>query len=137
MSTIDSNDLIYYSDNDGKIYSGGFSVNSIMIKEGLSPIMTLNNVGNNSDDKENISDLFKDLVIPSWSLHYPNNKIIINGNMDNDDKDSDEYISDDLYDKLLNLVTVSEKELRGGKKLTKKMKIKNNKNNKKYTKRNF
>ena len=73
MSNIGANDLIYYSDNEGKIYSGGFSVNSIMIKEGLSPIMTLNNISSTTQH-DNISDLFSDLVIPSWTLHHENIK---------------------------------------------------------------
>jgi hypothetical protein len=134
MSNIGANDLIYYSDNEGKIYSGGFSVNSIMIKEGLSPIMTLNNVSS-TNQHDNISDLFSDLVIPSWTLHHENIKYnshyndISKNNLDYDsDGESDGYISDDLYEKLLGLVTVSEKELKGGKNNTRKMKTKIKKN---------
>jgi hypothetical protein len=134
MSNIGANDLIYYSDNEGKIYSGGFSVNSIMIKEGLSPIMTLNNVSSTTQH-DNISDLFSDLVIPSWTLHHENIKNhnihnnISKNNLDYDSEgDSDGYISDDLYEKLLGLVTISEKELKGGKKNTRKMKTKIKKN---------
>ena len=142
MSNIGANDLIYYSDNEGKIYSGGFSVNSIMIKEGLSPIMTLNNVSS-TNQHDNISDLFSDLVIPSWTLHHENIKNynshhdnnISKKNLDYDsESDSDGYISDDLYEKLLGLVTVSEKELKGGKNNTRKMKTKIKKN--KNTRRN-
>lgn len=134
MSNIGANDLIYYSDNEGKIYSGGFSVNSIMIKEGFSPIMTLNNISVPNSDSygENVSDLFADLVIPSWSMYNPKNdnyfiqKYVKNNEEDN--SDSDGYISDDLYEKLLGLVSVSEKELRGGNKKTRKMAISINKN---------
>ena len=139
MSNIGANDLIYYSDNEGKIYSGGFSVNSIMIKEGLSPIMTLNNVSS-TRQHDNISDLFSDLVIPSWTLHHENIKYnhdnnTSKNNLDYDsDDESDGYISDDLYEKLLGLVTVSEKELKGGKNNTRKMKTKIKKN--KNTRRN-
>lgn len=141
MSNISPNDLIYYSDNEGKIYSGGFSVNSIMIKEGLSPIMTLNNISSSNQD-EKVSSLFSDLVIPNWSLYYENKSnnignIIKNTKSDDmSDSESDGYISDDLYEKLLGLVSVSEKELKGGKKDTRKMKIKTTKNNNKRTKRN-
>ena len=133
MSNIGANDLIYYSDNEGKIYSGGFSVNSVMIKEGLSPIMTLNNISN-SNQHDNISDLFSDLVIPSWALHHENIKFdnhhhSYKNNSDNDsDSESDGYISDDLYEKLLGLVSISEKELKGGKTNTRKMKTKVKKN---------
>lgn len=147
MSNINANDLIYYSDNEGKIYSGGFSVNSIMIKEGLSPIMTLNNISksnkNDNDNNDNVSNLFSDLVIPSWTLYYPknNSKCTANYSDNNDyytDDDETGYISDDLYEKLLGLVSISEKELKGGNTKTRKMKIKlnkNAKNNNKNTKK--
>jgi hypothetical protein len=152
MSNIGADDLIYYSDNDGKVYSGGFSVNSIMVKEGLSPIMTLNSIPNTNNnnklgiENENVSDLFSDLVIPSWSLYHPESNNIKYSNKNynkyllDDDYESDGYVSDDLYEKLLSCVTISEKEINGGNKKTrktKKMKINIiNKNNKNKTKRN-
>lgn len=143
MSNIGPNDLIYYSDNEGKIYSGGFSVNSIMIKEGLSPIMTLNDIASNNQDKS-VSSLFSDLVVPSWTLHHENIKlnggtsqkrVNISDKDTDSDMESDGYISDDLYEKLLGLVSVTEKELKGGKGKTKKMNPKFKKNNNKKTKR--
>ena len=42
MSCIDGNDLVFYGGSDNQIYSGGFSVNSIMMKSGISPFTTLN-----------------------------------------------------------------------------------------------
>ena len=44
MSYIDGNDLVFYAGSDKQIYSGGFSVNSIMMKSGISPFTTLNNI---------------------------------------------------------------------------------------------
>ena len=41
MSYIEAKDLVY-TNKDG-IYSGGFNVQSIMMKGGISPIMTINN----------------------------------------------------------------------------------------------
>lgn len=138
MSNIGPTDLIYHSDSDGKIYSGGFSVNSIMLKEGLSPILTLNNI-TDKPHQNNISDLFSDLVIPSWSLYHPEhikyNHINQYKDIDNDSDCSDDYIEDDLYNKLLGLVSVSENELRGGKKNTRKFRSKINKNKSKGTRR--
>ena len=94
------------NDIDNGIHSGGFSVNSIMMKAGMSPIMTLNNndsmIGGNK-----VSDLFNNLVVPNWALTY-NNRIIGGKYKEvdhNDDSESDdEVISDDLHDKLLDLV---------------------------------
>jgi hypothetical protein len=54
-----------------------------------------------------VSDLFNDLVVPNWALTY-NNRIIGGKYKEvqhNDDSESDdEVISDDLHDKLLDLV---------------------------------
>jgi len=131
MSNIDGNDLVFYSGDDRQIYSGGFSVNSIMMKTGFSPFTTLNNI--NTQTGGNVSDLFKDLVVPSWLLSQDNK---FGGGKKNDDEDSEdaEIISDELYDKLISLVTVSDSEIKNNKKHTKRFKNKVTKN--KGTKRN-
>lgn len=74
INYIGPDELIY--NNDGEIHSGGFNINSIMMKNGMSPIMTLNsnnfmihqNGGANEINK--VSDLFANLVIPNWNLSY-------------------------------------------------------------------
>ena len=107
LDYIGADELVFNNDIDNGIHSGGFSVNSIMMKAGMSPIMTLNNndsmIGGNK-----VSDLFNNLVVPNWALTY-NNRIIggkykeIEHN-DDSESDDDEVISDDLHDKLLDLV---------------------------------
>ena len=137
MSYIDGNDLVFYGGDDNQIYSGGFSVNSIMMKSGISPFTTLNKINNQTGG--NVSDLFKDLVVPSWLLSQENK---FNGgfnagiNKNNDDSDSDDdVISNDLHDNLLHLVTVNDSNIKNKKKLTKKNKNKVTKN--KVTKKNI
>jgi len=126
-SYIGPDELIY--NNDGEIHSGGFSVNSIMLKNGLSPIMTLNNnnaivnANTNQIGGEKVSDLFNNLVIPNWSLsyNYKNgavyeggaNGVIYNSNKKrSDDEDDDEVMEEELHDKLLNLVKVDKTEMK-------------------------
>ena len=60
---IGPNELVFNVNQNENIYTGGFNVNSILMKAGMSPIMTLNTdqVGGGSD---NVSDLFKNLVAP-------------------------------------------------------------------------
>jgi hypothetical protein len=134
MSNIDGSDLVFYSDSDNQIYSGGFSVNSIMMKTGFSPFTTLNKINTQTGGNSNVSDLFKDLVVPSWLVSQGN---IFSGgkHTKNDDEDSedDEIISDELYDKLVDLVSVSDSEIKNRKKHTKRFKNKVTKN--KVTKR--
>jgi hypothetical protein len=51
MSYIGADELVFYNDKEKGIHSGGFSVNSIMMKEGRSPIITLNNNQNGGKRK--------------------------------------------------------------------------------------
>lgn len=107
LDYIGANELVFNNDIDKGIHSGGFSVNSIMMKSNMSPIMTLNSpdsiVGGGSNK---VSDLFNDLVVPNWVLSYNNR--IIGGKykeVDHDDSESDDdVIHDDLHEKLLELV---------------------------------
>jgi hypothetical protein len=102
MNNIDyigPDELVFNTDNEAGVYSGGFNVKSIMMKAGMSPIISLNKQTGGASN--NVSDLFESLVVPNWTLSY-NNRII--GGDYKDDESSDEDIDDDLHDKLLDLV---------------------------------
>ncbi len=120
MSDIDyigADELVFNANKELGVYSGGFSVDSVMLKAGLSPIMTINNsIQTGGTDK--VSDLFQDLVIPNWALSY-NNKIVGGSSTAYDNNsDSDSDIDDDLHDKLIGLVKEHESKLaqEGGRK---------------------
>lgn len=140
IGEIGTNELVFNTDNEKGVYSGGFNVNSIMMKSGLSPIMTLN-TQNGGSNANKVSDLFESLVIPNWALSYGANKI--GGEYkEHSDDDSDDAIDDDLHDKLIGLVKEHEnmlnKQRQNKNKNTKKYKLKkSNKYNKKtVTKKN-
>jgi len=131
LDYIGANELVFNNDTERGIHSGGFNINSIMMKAGMSPIMTINNeqLGGNS---EKVSDLFNDLVIPNWTLSY-NNRIVGGKYKEKHDSDSDEddVINDDLHDKLLDLVKQHNISVNN-----KKMTRKTNKNTKRGTRKN-
>jgi hypothetical protein len=135
---MEANDMIFYEDKDEKIYAGGFSINSIMMKNGISPIITLNNPKMESN---NVSDLFNNLVVPNWAFYLPTKNIYggngtINSDVDSDIDEDTDIIDDDLHNKLLDLVKPEEIK-RAGKKMTRKERVKNNiPSNKKKTKKN-
>ena len=59
LDYIGANELIFNNDIKEGIHSGGFSVKSIMMKAGMSPIMTLNNQENHiGGGFDKVSDLF-------------------------------------------------------------------------------
>ena len=123
LDYIGANELVFNSDKESGIYSGGFSVNSIMMKAGLSPIMTINT---QTGGTNKVSDLFESLVVPNWALSY-SNKIVGGSYKDHSDEESDDDIDDDLHDKLLDLVKEHEiKETQKKKRKTRKQKINTN-----------
>ncbi len=140
MSEIDyigADELVFNNDDKEGIYSGGFNVKSIMMKAGMSPIMTINNEQISGGEK--VSDLFNNLVVPNWVLSYNNR--MVGGKYDKfdhneSDDDDDDVIDDDLHDKLLELVkehnvkpTAIKKKMT--RKLNAKPKTKNNKTKRK------
>lgn len=104
---IGAGELVYNTDGGG-VQSGGFSVESIMMRAGMSPIKTMND--NPYQSGGNVSDLFKNLVIPSWTLSYNNR--IGGGKSKMDNFSDDEAIDDELHDKLLGLVEQHNKKLK-------------------------
>jgi hypothetical protein len=128
---MDADDMIFDNDNTTGIMSGGFSVNSIMLKMGLTPLVTLNKQSGGA----NVSDMFDGMVIPNWAFTHDMTKSIYNPEKETvawddvvgddvawDDVVGDDVVGDDIYDKLLDLVTHYDKK--HPKKQTKKLKQK-------------
>jgi hypothetical protein len=115
MSYIGANEMVFNNDTVNGIHTGGFSVNSIMMKNGISPIMTINK--EQSGGSNLVSDIFNNLVVPNWTLSYDNK---IGGkykDIDIDiDSDEDEVIDEDLHDKLLELVKENDSKIKEKKK---------------------
>jgi len=142
---IDGNDLVFYTDQEKNIYSGGFNVNSIIMKAGLSPFSTLNKINNQTGG--NVSDLFEGLVVPSWLLSQENK---FNGGFNggfnrgfnkknkslDSDEDEDEVVSDDIHNKLLEFVTFNDNKNKH-KKTKRNKNINKNINKNKNTKKNI
>jgi len=115
MSYIGADDLVYNNDIERGIHSGGFSVKSLMMKEGISPIMTINK--NQIGGTNQVSDIFNDLVVPNWALSY-HNKMAggTTKNKHNDSDSEDDVIDDDLHDRLLDLVKQHDIQMKENKK---------------------
>jgi hypothetical protein len=113
MSYIGANEMVFNNDTVNGIHTGGFSVNSIMMKNGISPIMTINK--EQSGGSNLVSDIFNNLVVPNWTLSYDNK---IGGKYKDIDIDSDEdeVIDEDLHDKLLELVKENDSKIKEKKK---------------------
>jgi hypothetical protein len=135
MSYIGANDLVFNNNKVDGIFGGGFSVNSIMMKNGISPIMTLNSNKQNGGSTGNVSDIFSGLAIPAYAYHSGGSKI--NSYKDVEDDSEDDVIDDDLHDKLLGLVKESESRLSQNERKKKRTRKNNRKTNMVRTKKNF
>jgi hypothetical protein len=115
---MDDAEFIYYTDTDGCINSGGFCIKSIMLKNKISPVMTLNKPYYEQNQINKVSDIFDDLVVPNWAYLQPRNVMnnadyngititSLNRNnkcINNYEDENDEIIDDYLYNQLLELV---------------------------------
>ena len=114
MSYIGANELVFNNDTDNGIHTGGFSVQSIMMKGGISPIMTINEEQTGGGNL--VSDIFNNLVVPNWTLSYNNKMTGGKHNYNESDSDEDDFIDVDLHDKLLELVKEHESKSKQPKK---------------------
>lgn len=125
LNYIGAGELVFENNKEEGIHSGGFSVNSIMLKAGMSPIRTLNyGMEDQLGGTGQVSDLFNNLVVPNWALSYNNR--IVGGKpykeVDHDDDSDDDVLNDDLHEKLLELVKEHNVMVNKKKRLTKKNK---------------
>jgi hypothetical protein len=150
MSYIGASDLVFNNNKVDGIFGGGFSVNSIMMKNGMSPIMTLNTnsqkgtgsqKGGSTENK--VSDMFGGLAVPAYA--YYNNggstsKSNSYKNREHDSDSEDDVIDDDLHEKLIGLVKEHESRLtqeERKRKKTRKNKKNKNATTKKYIKKDI
>lgn len=116
MSTLTSNDLVFYTDGK-EIMSGGYSLNSIFLRNGISPMQTFNkgkgleskkdNERETKDDK--VSSLFDDLAIPV-GLFLNNSKLFSKNKIPYEQYDEHTMLSDDIFDKLFKMVEYEPKK---------------------------
>ena len=132
MSHFSSNDLVFYKENE-KIMSGGYLIDSILLKQGLSPITTINHQegGKNSNSDKRVSSIFENLAVPAGLL-YIQSKGSSMTNLNERKKQENIVLDDDIHDEFLKSIEVAFNVKK--KKNTKRQKN-NNKNNKNKSKK--
>ena len=126
-----ADDFVLYKE-DGNIMSGGYSINSIFLKNGISPMQTVNfrrkGLETNSDSKDSldkdkphnkISSLFEDLVIPA-GLYFNNTKLFPENKIPFEEYKEHTMLPDDIFDKLFKMVEYEPNLKANNKKKTKK-----------------
>ena len=101
---LSNEDLTIYK-IDGKIMSGGFSVNSILLNQGLSPTITTLNYDVQKGGKT--SNLFENLAVPSFLFQNKKKSTSSGGGVEGSKViNVNEPLDNDIHDKLLKIVEV-------------------------------
>lgn len=101
MSFFQPSDLIFYK-KDGQIMSGGYSIDSILLKEGISPMTTLNT--NTQQGGSTVSSLFENLAIPAGLFFTNQHGASKKTQFDADNIEEHSTLSEDIHDKLFAMV---------------------------------
>jgi hypothetical protein len=107
----DDSDLVMYK-KDGKMYGGGFTVNSIMMHHGISPITRVSGK-KTGGGTGTIHDSFSHLAIPAGLYYFETGLVVQSGGGTNVFKE-EEYVSDDMHSTLMNLAGNVADEYVGG-----------------------
>ena len=105
-------ELVMYK-KDGKIYGGGFTVNSIMMQHGISPITRVNVGGGGSKKGGAINDSFANLAIPS-GLYYFDTGLVGQSGGGKQFVKEEGHVSDAMYSTLMDLAGNINDEYVGG-----------------------
>ena len=110
-------DFVFTTDKNVCLRGGGFKIESHLLNE------TMNNKDVQTGGNVNIVNSFKNLVVPA-GLFYAQKKVQKNKSIHYEYKD--EELTEELYDKLLNMVEPDSKKLHARKSKSKKEKRKRN-----------
>ncbi len=108
--SLTADDFVLYK-NAENVMSGGYKLNSIFLKNGVSPMQTVNfrkntletNSLKNEKPQNNISSLFEDLAIPA-GLFFNNAKLFSENKIPYQPYEEHSVLPDDIFDKLFKMV---------------------------------
>jgi hypothetical protein len=100
----DDNELLFTTSSNDSIMGGGFKINSSMLKDGISPMSTVNNKIGGEGRGGKVSDIFHHLAVPSF-FHM---KSATKGgtNKNRVENYSDEMLSENIHNHFLDLMAV-------------------------------
>ena len=95
-SQFDPSELVFHTADDNSIQSAGFSINSILMQQGVPPMQTLNS---GKQTGGGVSSLLNNLAVPAGLLCLQ--QIV---NKSHIESHQNKVIDEDLYSKLVKLV---------------------------------
>jgi hypothetical protein len=121
---LQNNDLIFYKNDKGNIMSGGYDVESYMLRNGISPMRTLNFEQNDKNDKneqnggndKKISNGFKNLAVPAGLYYITQTQSTLKYKEPQKYNKEHTPLPDDIFDKLFEMIEYDDKKKRKTKK---------------------
>jgi hypothetical protein len=104
-----ADDFLFYKAGD-VIMSGGYSIDSLLLKEGISPMQTFNSLenGNNKMGGNKASNIFENLAVPAGLL-YINKKNIGSYSSLSDYKET-KMLPDNIFDEFMNMIEIDKRK---------------------------
>lgn len=134
IDELDTNNPVYTQDDfvfckkaNGDITSCGFRIESNLMKHNMSPFLVYSTKQENIGENNDVSDMFRNKSVPMGIYHTSAKRTRYPVNMEEDAEELE--IDDDLYEKLIGLVEVSQNK-------KKNMTKKNRKDRHRKTKKN-
>jgi hypothetical protein len=102
-------DFLFYKDGD-VIMSGGYSIDSLLLKEGISPMQTFNSLenGGNLIGGNKPSNIFENLAVPAGLL-YINKKNIGSYSSLSDYKET-KMLPDNIFDEFMSMIEMDKRK---------------------------
>jgi hypothetical protein len=134
-SELNPDEMVFYNEG-GKIMSGGYSINSMFLNDGLSPMRTMNSLestqaGGGDKSKDKVSSIFDNLAVPAGLFLINNQRSSLTSV---GDYMNSEMLPDNIFDEFMKAIDMNkntskkndiskEDTNKKGKKNTKKHKI--------------
>jgi hypothetical protein len=119
-SVLGHDDLLFYKEQHGGndiIMSGGYSVDSFLLKEGLSPMQTFSSLesgqsGGKQSEGKQVSSIFENLAVPA-GLFYINQKPTHDAYSNNKRKCMDhKMLPDNIFDEFIKMIEIDKHKKR-------------------------
>ena len=111
---IGGDDLVFYSVGSDNIYSGGFSIDSSLMKGGVAPMRSINDPANDATSafKGVLGQTY--VVPPMWFLKAASPQNGGSTNYEKNKEEDSEVIGEDLHEKLLRILEESQRKSKKG-----------------------
>jgi hypothetical protein len=128
ISELAPNELLFYTEEDNggtngkRIMSGGYSVDSYLLQQGISPMQTLNNTLegggrsiNHLVSKGKPSSIFENLAIPTGLFLINQKPMMDNYTCKNKSGGSHQMLPDNIFDEFMKMIEIDKTKKRNRK----------------------